>query len=70
MPDRKPGARIFVRSTSFADVYCSGSETCGAGFLQGAAKKLLRKRKNESWAESPRDSWGIQVRLSELEDLV
>jgi hypothetical protein len=49
MPHRhhKPGARIFVRSTSF----CSRRTMCDAGVPQTPLQhKLLRKRKNESWA--------------------
>ena len=46
MPHRHhtPGARIFVRSTSFVS----------PDLLYGGAKKLLRKMKNESWAMRPR----------------
>src|SRR5947208_9945474 len=53
MPHRhhKPGARIFVRSTSFgvAAPLCRGVSQHGdlAPWLQ--PKKLLRKKKNESW---------------------
>src|SRR6478736_2380365 len=50
MPHRhhKPGARIFVRSTSF----CSRRavrDAC-ASHRDAATAKLLREKKNESWA--------------------
>jgi hypothetical protein len=46
----KPGARIFVRSTSFG---CSRRAVREANASHGTRlqpKKLLRKKKNESWA--------------------
>jgi len=44
----KPGARIFVRSTSF----CSrrAVRDASASLRDAATEKLLRKKKNESWA--------------------
>jgi hypothetical protein len=77
--EAKPGARIFVRSTSF----CSGRAVRDvyASHRDAATAKLLRKKKNESWAmrlsvaaipiaesvDGQRPLHGIQVRLSELE---
>src|SRR5437667_6977917 len=56
MPHRhqKPGARIFVRSTSFG---CSRDRVIAATGITDPGynrKKLLRKKKNESWAMRPR----------------
>ena len=76
MPHRhhKPGARIFDRSTSF----CSRRamrDAC-ASHRDATTAKLLRKKKNESWAmrlgvviDGQRPPLhGKQVRLSELEE--
>jgi hypothetical protein len=54
----KPGARIFVRSTSFVRSQGATARTavgllydgCDASLLENIAKKLLRRKKNESWA--------------------
>src|SRR5262249_45352075 len=44
----KPGARIFVRSTSFCS-YRPVGDAC-ASQTDAATAKLIRKKKNESWA--------------------
>ena len=56
---RMPGARIFVRSTSFVCSRGTGIPACehstDTAWLchKTCAKKLLRKKKNESWAMGP-----------------
>src|SRR5205814_7487002 len=75
----KPGARIFDRSTSFASVTLDPVKSklswrlrCKAEPLVSAspartAKKLLRKKKNESWAMR-RQEFGLTSPTLELEE--